>query len=148
MKMESFTHMSCKCLRLIETIFCSSEIAPVYLQYGKELLASWSRHTLLTGLPGPDPSPIGHPWYILGLRIHDCIPLQLPHFPNLNTSWLNNGNVFHERVGYNPRLLISKCKNLIECIYKRWRSYMIWPTMYKLIIIGCSYVCIYFQQTW
>ena len=98
--------------------FSSSQTVPVYLQFGKELFASWSWHTTLTGLSGPDPSPISHPWDILGLWIHDCISLQLPHFPNLNTSWLNSGNVFHKGVGYNPRLLKSKCKNLIECIYK------------------------------
>ena len=72
-----------------------------YLQNGKELFASWSYHTPLTGLPGPDPSSIRRPWDSRGPRVHDCIPSKLPYFPNLNTSWLNNGNVFHKGVGYN-----------------------------------------------
>ena len=33
------------------------------------------------------------------------------------TSWLNGGNAFHKAwVGYNPRLLLSMRKRLIECI--------------------------------
>ena len=84
-------------IRLLETIFSSSKTMPAYLQYGKELFASWSCHTLLTGLLGPDPSLIGHPWDILCRRIHDRIPSQLSCFQNLNTSWLINGHVFHER---------------------------------------------------
>ena len=66
---------------------------PVYLHYGKVLFASWSCHTPLTGLPDTNPSPIGHPWDIQGLRMHGRIPFYLPH---LNTSWLNNGSKFHE----------------------------------------------------
>ena len=31
-----------------------------YLQYGKELFASWSYHTPLTGLQGPNPFPMGY----------------------------------------------------------------------------------------
>ena len=57
----------------------------------------------LTGLLGPDPSLISHPWDILGQRVHEPIPSQLPHFPNLNTSWLKNGNAFHEGVGLQPK---------------------------------------------
>ena len=55
-------------------------------------------------------------WNILGRRIHDRIPSELPHFPN--ASWLNNGNVFHEWLGYNHRLLISMHKSPKECIHK------------------------------
>ena len=36
-------------------------------------------------------------------RIHDHIPSQLPYFPNLNTTWLNNGNVFHDGVEVQPQ---------------------------------------------
>ena len=50
----------------------------------------------LTGLPSPDPSPIDHSWDNLGWWKHDRIPSQLPHFPNWNTSWLNNDNAFHK----------------------------------------------------
>ena len=75
---------------------------PAYLQYGMDLFASWSCHTHLTGLPGPDPSPIGHPLNIVGWRIHDRIPFQQPHFPNLNSNWLNIDNVFHKGVGIQP----------------------------------------------
>ena len=119
MKMNSFTNMFCKFIRLLETIFSSSKTMPAYLRYGKELFASWSCHTPLTGLLGPVPSPIGHPWDFLGWWIHDCIPSKLQHFPNSNTRWLINGNVFHEGVGYNPRLLLSMRKSLIECIHER-----------------------------
>ena len=116
--MKSNTHMSCKFIRLLETIFSFSKTIPTYLQYGKDLFANWSCHTHLTGLRVPDPFLTGHPWDILGRWIHDRIPSQLPYFPNSNTSWLNNGNVFHEWVGYNPRLLLSMRKSLIECIHK------------------------------
>ena len=54
-----------------------------------------------------------HPWDILGQRVHDRNPFQLLHFPHLNTSWLNNCNVFREGVGYNPRLLLSMHKRLV-----------------------------------
>ena len=72
--MKSFTHMSCKFIRLLEKSFSSSKTMPAYLQYGKELFASWLSHSPLTGLPGPDPSLISHPCDILGRRIHNCIP--------------------------------------------------------------------------
>ena len=118
MWMKSFTRISCKSIRLLETIFSFSMTMPAYLQYGEELFASWPSYTPLTRVPCPDRSPIGHHWAILGQRVHDRIPFQLPHLPNLNTSWLNNGNVFHEGVGYNPRLLLSMHKSLIEYIHR------------------------------
>ena len=104
-------------IRMLETIFSFSKTMPAYLQCGKALFASWSCLTPLTGISGPDPSPNSRPWDILGQRIHDCTPFQLPHFPNLNTSWLSNGNVFNKGVGYNPRIL-SMYKRLIEYIHK------------------------------
>ena len=118
MRMKSFTHMSCKCIRLLEKKFSSSKTLLAYLQYGKELLACWSCHTPLTGLQGPDLSPIDHPWDIIGQRIHYCFPSQPLHFLNSNTIWLNNGNAFHKGVGYNPRLLSNMRKRRIECIHK------------------------------
>ena len=116
--MKAFTHMSCKCIKMLETIFTSSKTMPAYLQYGKELFANLSCHTPLADLLGPDQSPISHPWDILDRRIHASIHSQLPHFQNLNINWLNNGNVFHEGVGYNPWLLLSMRKSLIEYIHK------------------------------
>ena len=136
--MMPFTHMSSKFIRMLETIFSSSKIMPAYLQG----TVWWSCHTPLTGLLGADPSMISHPRDILGRRIHDFIPSQLPHFLNPNTiaSWLINGNVFHKGVGYNPRLLSSMRKSLIECIHKGGGH-----TIYKLIILTYSYL-FYFQQ--
>ena len=87
-------------------------------QYGKELFASWSCHTPLTGLQGPDPSQISHRCDILGRRIHDPIPSQLPNFPDLNTSWLNNDNVFHKGWGVQPQTSFKHAQRLIECIHK------------------------------
>ena len=116
---------------------------PAYLQYGKEPFASWSCHTPLTGLLGPDPSLVIHPWDIQGWRIHDRIPCQLPHFPNSNTIWLNIVNLFHEGVGYNPRLILSMRKSLIECIHNGGGH-----TRYDLQCINHIHVCIYFQQSW
>ena len=142
---KSFTHMSCKSFRLLKTIFSSSKTMPAYPKYGKELFASWSYHTPMTGLSGPDPSPIGHPWDILGRRIHDRIPSRLPHFPNLNTSWLNNGNVFQEGVGYNPWLLLSMRKSLIECIHKGGVIQDMTYNIYRIILITCS--CLYLFST-
>ena len=127
--MKSFTHMSCKSIRMLETIFSSSKTLPPYLQYGKELFASWSCHTPLTGLQGPDPSSIDHPWDILGRLIQDCIPSQLPHFLNSNTSWLNNGISFHKGVGYNTRLILSIHKKRIEYIHKGG-GHTVWLTIY------------------
>ena len=60
-----------------------------------ELVLSYS----LAGLPGPDPSPIDHPWNNLGWWVHDLIPSQLPHFPNLIAGWFNNDNSFHKGRG-------------------------------------------------
>ena len=115
MWMKSFTNMSCKSIRLFETILSSSKTMQAYLQYGNELFASWPYHTPLAGLPGPNPSLIGHLWGILGWWVHDYIPYKLPCFPNLNTSLLNNGNVFHKGVG---TILLSMRKKLIQCIHK------------------------------
>ena len=117
LRINSFTHMSNK-TRLLETIFSFSKTIPAYLQYGKELFAGWSCHTHLTGLPGPDQSLVSHPWDILGRPIHDSIPSQLPHFPNLNTSWLNNGNASLEGVGVRLKASLSMRKSLVECIHK------------------------------
>ena len=104
---------------MLETIFSSSKTMPAYLQYGKELFASWSCHTPLIGLPGSDPSPIGHQLDILGWRIHDSIPFQLPHFPNLNSNWLKLTMYSTTRGwGYNHKLLLRMRKSLIECIHK------------------------------
>ena len=58
-----------------------------------------------------DPSLIGHFWNILVQRVHDRIPYQLPHFPTLNTSWLNNGNVFHKGVGVQPQASFKHAQN-------------------------------------
>ena len=116
--MKASKHMSCTFIRLLETIFSSSKTMPAYLQYGKELFANLSCHTPLTDLPGPNPFLLGHPLDILVRRDHAHIPSRLPHFPNINSSWLNNGNVFHEGVGYNPWLLLSIRKSFIECIHE------------------------------
>ena len=113
----SFTYMSCKPIRLLETIFPSSKSMPAYLQYGNALFASWSCHTPLTGLQGPDLSPTNHSCDTLGWWVHDRIPSQLPIIPNLNTNWLNNDNVFHKGVGFSQRLLLSMSKRLIESIH-------------------------------
>ena len=99
MWMKSFTYTSCKSIRLLETIVSFSRTMPAYLQYGKELFASWSCHTPLTGVSGPDPYPISQPWDILGWRVHNPIPSQLLYFPHLNTSLLTNGNVFNRGGG-------------------------------------------------
>ena len=82
-------------------------------------------YALLTkGLdPTPDPSPIDHPWDIVGRRVYDRIPSKLPHFPNWNTSWLNKGNAFHKRrVGLvvQPHASFKPAQkpHRIECIHK------------------------------
>ena len=76
----------------------------------------------LTGLSVPDPTSIDHPRDTLGQRMHDRIPYQLPLFPFLKTSWVNSGDAFHEAggggMGYNPMLLLSMRKSLVECIHK------------------------------
>ena len=141
--MKSFTNMSCKFIRLLETIFSSSKTMPAYLQYGKELFASWSCHTPLTGLPGPDPSKIGHPLDILGWLIHDRITSQLTHFPNLTTSWLNNGNVFHE--GWVQPQAPFKHAQKPHRMYHKGGGHTNYDTIYKFIIITCS--CLYLIST-
>ena len=50
----------------------------------------------LTGLLGPDPSPIDHPLDNLGWWVHYRIPPQPQPFLNWNTSWLNNAIAFHK----------------------------------------------------
>ena len=128
--MKSFGQMSCKFNRLFETSYSFSKTIPLYLQYGKELFAGWSCHTHLTGLWSDQP-PLGYS----RPAVHDCIPSQLPHFLNSNTSWLNNGNVFHEGVGYNHRLLLSMRKSLIECIHKGGGHTRY--AIYKIYCISC-----------
>ena len=94
-----------KSFRIYRTVgnhYSSSKSMRPYLQYGKELFASWSCHTILTGLWDLDPSPIDHPWDILDQRVYDGIPSQLPQFPNLNRSWLSNDNAFHKGWGKPP----------------------------------------------
>ena len=105
MCMKFFTHMSCKSIRLLETIFSSCKTMPAYLQFGKKLFASWSCHNPLTGLLGPDPSPIGHPWDILG-RGYMILSLPSCHMAMYSTG------------GRRIQLLLNMCKRLIECIHK------------------------------
>ena len=69
-----------------------------------------SCHTPLAGLPDPDPYLIDHPWDIRDRRV-------LSHYPNLNTSWLYNGNTFH-RVQMYTKALLSTHKRAIEYINK------------------------------
>ena len=153
MWVNSFTHMSCQSIRLLETIFSSSKTMSAYLQYGKELFAfpGHAIHTPLTGLLSPNPSRIDHPSDILGGRVHDCFPSHLPHFPNWNTSWLNNDNAF-QKGGNNPRLLFSMRKRPIECIHKgggHTRCYLqyiyIYIYIYIFVIITCE--CLYLFST-
>ena len=73
-----FTHMSCQSIRLLETIFSSSKRMLPYLQYDKELFASWLCHTLLTDLPNPHPFPIDPSWDI---RNHDLYPFPAATLP-------------------------------------------------------------------
>ena len=75
----------------------------------------------LTCVPGPESSLIGHHWDILGQRVHDHIPFQLQHFPNLNTSWLNNGNVFHKGMGLQPHASFKHAQKVHRKHSFRWR---------------------------
>ena len=139
-------------VQIYQIVSSFSKTIPAHLQYGKELFAGWSCHTHLTGLPGPDPSPIGRPWDILGQQIHDRIPYQLPHFPNSNTSWFNNGNVFHKGRGYNNSFLLSMPKSLIECINKggghtRYDLQYILSETSKPILDIFSYILTYMIHT-
>ena len=69
-------------------------------------------------LLGPDPSPIDHPWDVLGCWVHDLTASQLPYFSNWNTSWFNNDNAFRKGVGYSRRLLLSMRKRPTVGIHK------------------------------
>ena len=112
--------MSCQSTRLLETNFSSSKRLPPYLQYDKELFASWLCHTLLTGLQNPHTFPIDHHWDIRNLRFHDLYSFPAATLPKRNASWLNSGNAFHRGWGYKyiHGLLLSVRKMLIECIDK------------------------------
>ena len=58
----------------------------------------------LTSLPDPTPSLIDHPWDNLDWWVHDRIPSQPPHFPDWNTSLLNNKQYIPQGVGWvHPR---------------------------------------------
>ena len=118
MWIKSFTHMSCQSFRLFQQFSLPERRCQHTRNMARYSLQAGHVIPPLTGLPGPHPSPMGHPWDILGWWVHVCIPSQLSHFQNLNTSWLNNDNVFHMVVGYKPRLLLSILKMLIECINK------------------------------
>ena len=125
MWMKSFTHIFCKSIWLLETIFSSSKTMPLYLQYGKELFASWSCHTPLTGVPGLDPSPISQPLDILGQQVHDHTLFQLPHFPNSNTTWLNNGHLFQKGVGVQPQASFKHAHTIIMVAVIQYMTYSI-----------------------
>ena len=91
---------------------------PTYLQYGKELFASWSSHTPLTGLPEPNHYPIDHLWDTSIERL-------------LVEQWqrISQGGV-HTCI---PRLLRMR-KRLIECINKVGGH-----TRYDLQYIHCNH---------
>ena len=104
MWIKAFTRRPCKSIRLFEPIFSSSKTMPAYLQYGKELFASWSCHTPWLACWVPIHLQFDLSLDYLGWLVHDRIPSQLPHFPNWNTSWLNDDNAFHKgRGGVQPR---------------------------------------------
>ena len=105
--MNSFTHMLCKSIRLFEIIFPFCKTMPQHLQYDKKTV--WSFHTPLAGLPDPDPSPINHLW-----DNPDCG--YMTRIPSLIfVLFLTFPLVYYKCI---PRLLVSLCKRLIECINK------------------------------
>ena len=135
--MKSFTHMSCQS---IETVFSSSKTRPAYLQLRQgtacKLLISYpldwpSRPRSISDWP---------PFYILDRRVHDGIFSKLPHFPNLNTSWLEKDYVFHKGWVTTP----SMRKRLIECIHKCCGNTR-YDLPYSYVIITCS--CLYLFST-
>ena len=118
MWIKSFIRMSCQYIRLLATIFSASRTMPPYLQYGKELFASWSCQ---------------HSW--LAIRIHiylqsttsgnfvtggymTCIPIQLPYYPTLNASWLNKSKAFHRGIQLYNQASSKHANRLTECINK------------------------------
>ena len=116
--MKSFTHMSCKYIRLLETFSLSARqfqhtcnVARNCLQTGHVIpLNRPSKSQSISDLPSLTYSRLAD--------VHDHIPSQLPHFSNLKTYRLNMDSVFNEGVGYNPRLLLGMRKSLIKCIHK------------------------------
>ena len=114
--MKSFSNMSCQSTRLLETILfqdtCNiwqGTICKLVMSY--PILAF--KILILFHLTTPGIFETG--------MYMTCILFQLPHHPNWDASWLNNGNTFHrEGGGYKciPRLLLSMRKRLIECINK------------------------------
>ena len=139
MWMKSFTHES---IGLLETIFSSSKSMLLYLQYGKELFASWSCHTILTGLRDLDPSPNDHPWFILDQRVHDRIPSQPPQCPNPNRSGLSNDNTFHKGWGKTPGFC-KACTKAQNALIKVAVIQIMTCNIYFVIITSSS---LYFQK--
>ena len=111
--MKFCTQMSCKFIRLLETFLSSSKIIPAYLQYDKELFASWPCHT-------PRSQSISD-WLPLGFsRLADTwlSPNPSVTFPLFEHKIIELCQCIPRGVRYNPRLILSKRKSLTECIHK------------------------------
>ena len=117
---EVFTNMCCRSIRLLETIFSSSMTMPPYLQHGKELFASWSSHTPLSGLPDPNQYPIDHLWDIWDQRVHDLYPFPASTLPESEHQLVEQWQCIPQGGVYTciPRLLLSMRKRLLKCINK------------------------------
>ena len=141
MWMKSFTHMSCQCIGLLELIFSSSKTMPLYLQYGRELFASWPWHTPLTGLPDPNPSPINHPWNIRDHHVQDLYPSPAATLPELDHKLVSQWQCIPQEGGGVQMYTQAFSKHAQKghrVGSQWWRSYKIRLTIYKFVIITGS----------
>ena len=92
---------------------------PTYLKYGKELFASWSSHTPLTGLPEPNQYPIDHLWDIQDQRVHYLYIFPAATLPESEHQLVEQWQRTPQGCVYTciPRLLRMR-KRLMECINK------------------------------
>ena len=146
MWMKAFMHMSCQSIRMFETIFSSSKTMPAYLQFCKELFASWPRHTLW-----PASQVSIHIWsttpWIIWTGGYMIVSLPSRHISQIGTLASGTiGNAFYKGWGgYNPRLLFSMRQMLKEYIFKSG-SHTRYELQYINLLSYYVHVCNYFQQ--
>ena len=88
---KTFTHMPCQSIRLLEKKISSSKTMPRTCNMARNCIPPWLTFCISIHFQSTSPLIFETGGYMT------CIPSKQPHYPNGNTSWLNNGSVIHKK---------------------------------------------------
>ena len=135
MWMKSLARMSCRSIKLLETLISSIKTMP------DPIPAIWQLTVCKPVMFTPDPLiyPQSNTSVIFWASAYvTSIPSQLPHYPNLNAGWLNNGKALHREIH-----VLSMCNRLTEGGgHTRY-----WLTKNVTITCSCPYLFAYLERS-